>query len=194
LVYNIFVRRWLIISGIILVGAIIALSLWALNRDERQNESARIVDVEGEWKNIDHPTFGISFKAPLNWDVNVYGSGNGQVTGQFRELDTVGHLDIGLVNASTSNAGELLSMVPQGFSSQVVEQNELSGISYFGKVLIEGDVEGDMSTSLSPDSYFGGRLLVVDSGIVDAKCLVVGTDYSSYISVCNSILNSIKGL
>jgi len=155
------------------------------------------------WKTINHPTYGISFEAPANWDIKAFEFGKGRVTGSFNSGDTVAYLNISLAAVEDPNEQSLLNSVLP-FTGEHIERGGLTGVSYTGKVIEEGggqewEEPNDNSvwrttseTQFLENSYLQGRKFIVSSGIIGAECVILGPDYKSYISTCNGILNSIK--
>jgi hypothetical protein len=113
------------------------------------------------------------------------------------------YLDITLMPVDSPDEQDLLDNVFP-YSGEHIEQGELTGILYTGQVVEEGggqewpeqntNEEGQSPTApqFLENSYLEGRKFTISSGIIEAKCVVIGPDYESYVRVCNDILGSIE--
>jgi len=155
------------------------------------------------WETIDHPGYEISFKVPVTWDVGTLESGRERISGSFNGGDTMVYLDINLITTNNPSQQNLFNRALP-FAGEKIKQGGLIGVLYAGKVIDEGGGEewptqenggaGQNAPEIKflENSYFQERTFIVDSGIIDTKCITLGPDYKSYISVCNDILSSVK--
>jgi len=196
-------RRVILTIVFVLIPVVLLVTLLVMSYDsENVDTSAEVTGVEGDWKIINHPTYGISFRVPIEWNVSVFDSGNGRVSGQFKARDVFAYLDIGSLPKEALGDSELSGViyphVGEGF-----EGYGFNGTRYSGKVLDEGGDpheheedgnEEDHSTELRfiEDSYIVVWAAYKDDLIINARCVITGTNYNPYTSTCDEIIESIS--
>jgi len=191
-------KKWLLFGAIafVVVVALASLLLVTLNQ-EKEVIPAKVVEVSEAWKTVDHPMYGISFEAPIDWEIKVFESGTGRISGFYTNDTATAYLDISMDISVSNPSLEDVSKSILPLTGEEIDQNGLKGISYVGQVQEEGvyedDVQGaSLEIKLSDDSYLAGRRLITESGILEAECMIVGPDYASHISTCNEALDSIR--
>ena len=134
---------------------------------------------------------------PIDWKVKVFEYGMGFVSGFFSGDTTAVYLNLNLdTDISNPKVADLLkSALPR--VGEEINQGGLTGISYVGRAVEEGDYDKDTQEEFSKiqysdKSYVGGRSFIVELGILKAECMAVGLEYSLYIPTCEEVLNSIR--
>ena len=187
-------RKWVLfcVIAFVVVVAIATLILATFNRS-KDEVPAEVAELSDTWQTINHPTYGVSFGAPVDWKIKVFESGMGYVSGFFNGDTTAVYFDLNMKKDLDSNPSieNLLERISPYVGGEV-NQGGLRGISYVGKVAGEGDFDNNIKSEDVDESYMSGRYFIINGGILKAECKAMGADYVIYISECDKVLSSIR--